>query len=84
MLAEIVERVAQEFRRRVKELEQQVTALEERHAELSLRVRRDEELLAAMSVRLGEVSGAMWTLGGRVELLCTLSSAPGHGRRRRY
>ncbi|MCC9308014.1 hypothetical protein LN042_13090 [Kitasatospora sp. RB6PN24] len=91
MVTDIAGRATQLFEHRVQELEarhegllDQVTALEQRHAELSLRVRRDAELLAAMSARLAEVSGAMWTLGGRVELLCTMSGAPGHGRRRRY
>ncbi|WP_220140246.1 BRO-N domain-containing protein [Kitasatospora acidiphila] len=91
MVADIAERTTKVLEQRIQELLavretllDQVAALEQRHAELSLRVRRDAELLAAMSVRLSEVSGAMWTLGGRVELLCTLSGAPGHGRRRRF
>ncbi|MGC0312283.1 BRO-N domain-containing protein [Kitasatospora acidiphila] len=91
MVADIAERTTKVVEQRLQELLavretllDQVAALEQRHAELSLRVRRDAELLAAMSVRLSEVSGAMWTLGGRVELLCTLSGARGHGRRRRF
>ncbi|MFE9422412.1 Bro-N domain-containing protein [Kitasatospora sp. NPDC006697] len=83
LVAEVAGQAVERMERRHQELLVQLAALEERHAELTRRVRRDEELLAAMTVRLSDVSGEVWTLGGRVEYLCALSSTAGHGRRRR-
>ncbi|MCX4747691.1 hypothetical protein OG455_19595 [Kitasatospora sp. NBC_01287] len=82
-IGQLVEQATRVVQQRVAELQQGVAALEARHAVLSAQVRRDQELLAALTVRLADTAGAVHTLGGRGEMLCTLGVAPGQGRRRR-
>lgn len=64
-------------------LEAAVQALRESVAAAARESFLERELLAAMSARLAETSGEVRTMGGRLDLLCTLSATPGRGRRRR-
>ena len=82
-IGQIVDQATRAVQQRVAELQQGIAALEARHAVLSAQVRRDQELLAALTVRLADTSSVVHTLGGRVDMLCTVSSSPGGGRRRR-
>ncbi|MDH6119645.1 hypothetical protein ABH930_004403 [Kitasatospora sp. GAS204A] len=82
-IGQIVDQATRAVQQRVTELQQGIAALEARHAVLSAQVRRDQELLAALTVRLADTSSVVHSLGGRMDVLCTLSSSPGGGRRRR-
>lgn len=97
MLAQISERAAlavrsetrallaaqQELLARIEALEESNRALRESHVALARESLLEQQLLAAMSVRLVDTAGEVRTLGGRVDMLCTLSAGPGRGRRRR-
>ncbi|MFD0571064.1 hypothetical protein ACFQ0T_20030 [Kitasatospora gansuensis] len=45
--------------------------------------RLDREMIAGLSVRMASCQGEVRTLGGRVDLLCTMLASPHGGRRRR-
>lgn len=76
-IGQLVGQATGAVQQRVDGLRQGIAALEARHAGLVAQVRRDQELLAALSARLADTSSAVHTLGGRVDLLCTISAAPG-------
>ncbi|WP_329565997.1 hypothetical protein [Kitasatospora sp. NBC_01266] len=82
-IGQLVGQATGAVQQRVDGLRQGIAALEARHAGLVAQVRRDQELLAALSARLADTSSAVHTLGGRVDLLCTISAAPGGGGHRR-
>ncbi|WP_104817298.1 hypothetical protein [Kitasatospora sp. MMS16-BH015] len=54
----------------------------EAHAALARQAELDREVIGALSVRIADMSCEVRTLGGRVDMLCSLASAPGPGRRR--
>ncbi|GAA2261888.1 MULTISPECIES: hypothetical protein [Kitasatospora] len=75
MVAEIAERAAAGTRAELAELR-------EAYTRLVRRLETERALVAAMSVRLADTVGEVRTLGGRMDMLCALSGAPGPGRRR--
>ncbi len=83
MVAQVVERVTVVIRAELRQLIEGQELLCERVRVLEAKVERDREVIAGMSALLARTGCEVRTLGGRVDLLCTVSATPGRGRRRR-
>ncbi|MFB7662744.1 hypothetical protein ACFC1R_02205 [Kitasatospora sp. NPDC056138] len=62
---------------------EELAELREAYARLVRQLEVERAVVAAMSVRVADTACEVPTLGGRVDMLCTLGAAPGPGRRRR-
>ncbi|MDH6127628.1 hypothetical protein [Kitasatospora sp. GP82] len=76
VVADIAERAAAGARADLAELR-------EAYARLVGQLEAERALIAATSVRIADTAGDVHTLGGRVDMLCTLGAAPCRGGRRR-
>ncbi|GAA0663225.1 hypothetical protein GCM10010193_13240 [Kitasatospora atroaurantiaca] len=76
MVAEIAERAALAVRDELRELR-------EANAALVRQLELERELIASMSVRVADTGCAVRSMGGRVDMLCSMLASPGPGRRRR-
>jgi hypothetical protein len=75
MVAEIAEQAALAVRAELEELRAA-------NAALARQLELERALVAAMSTRVADTATDVRTLGGRVDMLCTMLAAPGPGRRR--
>ncbi|WP_052681864.1 hypothetical protein [Saccharothrix sp. ST-888] len=60
----------------------ELAELREAYARLARQLEVERAVVAAMGVRVADTACEVPTLGGRVDMLCTLGTAPGPGRRR--
>jgi len=76
MVAEIAERAALAVRDELRELR-------EANAALVRQLELERELIASISVRVADTGCAVRSMGGRVDMWCSMLASPGPGRRRR-
>ncbi|MFI5528927.1 hypothetical protein ACIA8O_10295 [Kitasatospora sp. NPDC051853] len=85
-LLELAERAvagAAEWRYELAELREELAEIRELQLVMLRQSQLDREVIAGLSVRMADCQSAVRTLGGRVDMLCTVLAARGPGERRR-
>ncbi|KQV22223.1 MULTISPECIES: hypothetical protein [unclassified Kitasatospora] len=72
-----------DWRQAVAELRGELAEIRQLNLAMLRQAQFDREVIAGLSVRMADCRSEVRTLGGRVDLLCTMLASPHGGRRRR-